>query len=169
MSLLDDENILLDPERDKLIIKSWIKDNYKINDHLKINDDLTVDCSGSVTIKNFNIGSLTNGMFRWGKVDEDFYCSNCENLTSLEGAPVAVGRDFYCYGCKNLKSLEGAPEKVGGSFYCIGCKNLKSLEGAPKVVGRCFGCSLQSTLIVLFVTSQILHCIRSLRSQLQLS
>ena len=67
-SILDDEDVLLDPEKDKDIIKFWIEDNYKIGGHLKINDDLTVDCVGGVTVKNTNIESLTNGIFSWGRV-----------------------------------------------------------------------------------------------------
>ena len=133
-SILDDEDVLLDPERDKEIIKSWIEDNYKIGGCLKINDDLTVDCSGNVTIKNTNIESLTNGLFRWGKIGRGFDCSDCKNLTSLEGTPKDVGRDFVCILCPLIESLEGSPEKVGGGFYCSHCDNLTSLEGAPKEV-----------------------------------
>ena len=73
-SLLDDEDTFLDPERDKGIIESWIKDNYTIKGRLKINDDLTVDCFGNVKVKNPNIESLTNGMFRWGVISGEFGC-----------------------------------------------------------------------------------------------
>ena len=140
-SILDDEDVLLDPERDKLIIESWIKDNYTIKGHLKINDDHTVDCSGDVTIKNTNIESLTNGLFRWGKIGGDFSCSWSKNLTSLEGAPKEVGGYFDCSDCENLRSLKGAPEKVGRDFDCSFCKNLRSLEGGPKVIGGNFDCT----------------------------
>ena len=58
----------------------------------------------------------------------NFYCSH-NNLTSLEGAPEAVGGNFYC-SYNNLTSLEGAPENIGGNFYCSGNK-LTSLDGAP--------------------------------------
>ena len=66
-SILDDEDVLLDPERDKKIIRSWIEDNYRVEGQLKINDDLTVDYSGDVVVKNPNIESRTNGLFRWGE------------------------------------------------------------------------------------------------------
>ena len=145
-SILDDEDVLLDPERDKEIIESWIGDNYKIGGRLKINDDLTVDCSGDVMVKNKNITSLTNGLFRWGKVDGCFGCSGCKNLTSLECSPKEVGSSFYCSRCENLKSLESAPEKVSGDFSCYDCDNLRSLEGAPKYVGAIFTCILCENL-----------------------
>ena len=110
-SILDDEDVLLDPERDKEIIKSWIEDNYKIGGRLKINNDYTVDCSGDVVVKNLNIESLTNGMFRWGKVGRGFNCSFCEKLTSLKGSPKEVGDCFWCGDCKNLKLTDSDLEK----------------------------------------------------------
>ena len=70
-------------------------------------------------------------------VDGDFFC-NCNNLTSLEGAPKNVNGDFGC-GHNKLTSLEGSPKSVGGSFYC-GFNNLTSLTGAPKFVGGVFSC-----------------------------
>ena len=148
-SILDDEDVLLDPERDKEIIKSWIEDNYKIGGRLKINNDYTVDCSGNVVVKNSNIESLTNGMFHWGKIGEDFNCYRCKNLKSLEGAPKEVGGYFDCSYCENIRSLEGAPKYVRSNFYCSYCENLKSLEGAPtKVRGgfSCSGCKYLTTL-----------------------
>ena len=65
-------------------------------------------------------------------IKNDFSCSNCNSLTSLEGAPKEVGRDFSCYNCISLSSFEGAPQKVGRDFVCNYCASLTSLEGAPK-------------------------------------
>ena len=143
-SLLDDDDIFLDPENDKKVIEGWIKNNYKISEKkLTISDDFVVDYVGLVEVKNVNIESLTNGMFRWGKVGGSFYCSHCNNLMSLEGSPEMVGGDFNCAYCVKLKSLEGAPKEVGLNFWCGYCTELKSLEGAPERVGGglyCFGC-----------------------------
>ena len=143
-SLLDDEDIFLDPENDKKVIDEWIKNNYKISGKkLTISDDFVVDYVGLVEVKNKSITSLTNGMFRWGKVSGSFYCSHCNNLMSLEGSPEMVGGYFNCVYCKNLTSLEGAPKEVGRDFNCGGCEKLTSLEGAPEKVGGglyCFGC-----------------------------
>ena len=132
--ILDDDDAYLS-NVDKLIVREWIKNNYCIYGDLTISDDLIVDCSGHVHVKNKNIESLTNGIFRWGKVCGSFYCSHCNNLMSLEGAPGKVGRNFDCSDCDNLTTLKGGPKNVGRNFYCQECINLKTLEGAPEKVG----------------------------------
>ena len=137
-SLLDDDDIFLDPENDKRSIEEWIKANYKVTGNLIVLDDFVVDCTGSVGVKNRNIESLTNGLFRWGNVGWNFDCDYCKNLTSLKGVPKEVGGSFWCNRCGRLETLEGAPEKVGGIFDCSFCYNLKSLKGAPKEVGGKF-------------------------------
>ena len=78
-SLLDDDDIFLDPENDKKVIEEWIKDNYIIRGKLTISDDLVVNCDGEVRIKNKSITSLTNGLFRWSYVDKSFYCNYRNN------------------------------------------------------------------------------------------
>ena len=139
-SLLDDDDIFLDPENDKKVIEEWIESNYIIRGKLTISDDLIVNCNGEVRIKNKNIESLTNGLFRWSYVDKSFYCNGCKNIKTLEGAPEWVGMDFSCDGCGNLTSLEGAPKWVGGEFDCSYCDSLKSLEGCPKKIGKGLYC-----------------------------
>ena len=110
-SLLDDDDIFLDPMNDKKQVESWIRDNYRIYGNLTISDDLVVDCSGRVTVKNKSITSLTNGLFRWGYVGKMFDCSNCENLKTLEGAPRVVDGDFYCSNCEKLKITDSDRKK----------------------------------------------------------
>ena len=141
-SLLDDDDIFYDHENDKKVIEEWIKNNYRFSDKLTISDDFVVDCNGNVGVyvKSRNIESLTNGMFRWGKVEGNFTCSFA-SITSLEGAPEEVGKNFDCSDCAKLKSLEGTPEKIGGDFNCGNCRNLESLEGAPESVRGSFICS----------------------------
>ena len=148
-SLLDDDDIFLDPMNDKKQVKDWIRDNYIIYGKLTITDDFVVDCSDIVKVKNKSITSLTNGLFSWGKVNRSFSCSNCDKLTSLEGAPKEVVRGFYCNGCDNIKSLQGAPKKVGGDFWCDHCDKLETLEGAPEKIGGDFVCSGCENLITL--------------------
>ena len=126
---------------DKLIVREWINNNYRIYGDLSISDDLVVDCKCSVDIKNKSITSLTNGLFRWGSVSRDFYCSGCKKLKSLEGAPKNVGGNFNCSRCDSLVNLEGAPKKTGKDFCCNYCDSLKTLEGSPERVGRNFVCS----------------------------
>jgi hypothetical protein len=65
----------------------------------------------------------------------DFDCSNCVNLTSLEGSPSSVTGNFKCWRC-NFPTLKGASKKVTGEFYINECDKLTSLEGAPdEVIG----------------------------------
>ena len=84
---------------------------------------------------------LTNGMFKWGVVQSNFYCRELKNLKSLEGAPEKIDGNFDCTFCQNLESLEGAPKEVKGEFDCTGCPKLESLKGAPEEVGRFFACT----------------------------
>ena len=125
---------------DKLIVREWIKNNYCIYGDLTISDDFVVNCTGEVNVKNNQITSLTNGLFRWGKVGTDFNCAYCDKLTSLKGAPESVGGSFDCCRCINLTSLEGAPKEVGKCFDCGRCDKLETLQGAPKKVGGNFWC-----------------------------
>ena len=140
-SLLDDDDIFLDPMNDKKQVEEWIKHNYILYGKLTISDDFVVDCSDVVKVKNKTITSLTNGLFRWGKVNRSFSCVGCENLKTLEGAPEEVVGGFYCNGCNNLTSLQGAPKKVGSDFWCDHCGGLETLEGTPKKIGGSFDCS----------------------------
>ena len=140
-SLLDNEDIFFNPETEKKLVEEWIKNNYKIDGNLTISDDFVVSCTRNVTVKNKSITSLTNGIFRWGEVDGFFDCGNCNNLTSLKGAPEEVGDHFYCGYCEKLTSLEGSPKIVGSGFYCESCNNLTSLKGAPEKVEGVFNCN----------------------------
>lgn len=151
-SLLDDFDTLssqLDITKLQSQIIKFILDNYYC--HPNCLDIIGPDENGlfyvsckqrdvALEIRNRNVTSLTNGMFVWDKVDGDFWCGNCQNLTSLEGAPKEVGRSFDCQRCTKLTSLEGAPQTVGGSFDCRFCDKLTSLEGAPKEVMMNFNC-----------------------------
>ena len=141
-------------------IKQWLKENLSEGlSNYKISEKPNKDGKYKVSFKEYvkfsrNATSLTNGMFVWtATLYNNFICSSCPKLTSLEGAPEKAGvfdcsycysltslkgapksvkRDFYCSYCNSLKTLEGAPEKVGKNFRCNNCENLKSLEGAPK-------------------------------------
>ena len=99
-SLLDDEDEMFD-RNDKTLIELWIKENYKIYGTLKIYEDkhgFVVDSNYNVKVTNKDIKSLTNGMFRWGKITGGLDCESCEVLISLEGAPNEC-YDFNCSKC----------------------------------------------------------------------
>ncbi len=147
-SILDvEDNIDNMDESIKDQIKQFLNDNFKNASKCKISDKpnndgrFEVSSTGDVEAKNKLITSLTNELFIWTNIKGNFYCTNCNSLTSLKGAPKEVGRDFSCSYCLLLTSLEGAPEKVSGDFSCAFCHSLTSLEGAPKEVGECFYCT----------------------------
>lgn len=135
-------------------IRQFIKDNYDFKGPLQIskepneNGKYEVSCSDA-RVQNFYISFLTNNLFVWTNIKNNFNCDFCHFLTSLEGAPEKVGGSFSCAHCTSLTSLKGAPESVGGSFSCSQCKSLTSLEGAPKEVGSDFYCNMCRSLISL--------------------
>lgn len=121
-SLLDDEDDIL-KNQDKNIkasIKQFLKDNYKggyrISRKPNENGKFVVDCNRSLRVINKSITSLTNGYFVFGEIEEGFGCSDCNSLTSLEGAPEKVGGSFYCYHCDSLTSLEDVPNQLKGKI-----------------------------------------------------
>ena len=135
-SLLDDEDDLA--SNDKFIIEEFLKKNYiPPKNGFVINDDNTVDVKGDLILKSKELEYLTNGFFKFNKVD-GFFSIELSNIKSLEGGPRIVVKDVLCGWCKNLTSLEGAPEMLGkaglkskSTFNCSNCENLKSLKGIP--------------------------------------
>ena len=127
----------------------FLKQNYKfkfphgyrneIEKYIKFQDGI-IDVLCDIEVSNKTITSLSNNLFKFNTITGSFSCSECDNLTSLEGAPKEVREYFSCNDCANLKSLEGAPEQTG-SFSCNDCENLKSLEGAPVKVDGSFSCN----------------------------
>ena len=111
-SLLDDDDDFYGQRNDKKVTEEWINDNYKVTGKLTISKDFTVNCTGSITVNNKSITSLTYGLFKWGRIAQNFSCNICKNLKTLEGAPKKVGGRFDCYGCTELTSLEGAPKEL---------------------------------------------------------
>ena len=86
--------------------------NQSDPESIYITDGNVINSKKSIFIRDKDLvdGKLP---FKFGRVDENFYCSDCPSLTSLEGAPQEVGGDFYCRNCPSLKSLKGSPQKVG--------------------------------------------------------
>ena len=98
--LLDKEDKVFDIEKEG-IIKKFLEENYAIDSYeIKTsNNRFVVDVKGRAIVKNKYITSLTNELFEFGEVRQDFNCSGCDSLTSLEGAPKKVGGDFDCRRC----------------------------------------------------------------------
>ena len=106
-------------------IKHFLKDNFKTNSTYQIskkpNKDgkFEVSSNGSIRIKNKHITSLTNGLFIWINIKDYFYCTNCNSLKSLEGAPKEVGSGFYCVKCGRYFTQEDVKKvsNVKGIIY----------------------------------------------------
>jgi len=89
-------------------LKKYNLDSSKVT----INPDGSIDYSGNV---NLSYKGLKEIPFKFNKVGGDFDCRS-NQLTTLEGSPVEVGRWFDC-GNNSLTTLEFAPKKVGGLIY----------------------------------------------------
>ena len=107
---------------------------------IKIDGHFFINSNESVIIKDDELTSDGHFPVIFNIVTNDFICSDCKKLTSLEGAPKIVDY-FDCSGCDNLISLIGAPQTVR-TFYCSFCVRLMSLEGAPQNgdIFRCKKC-----------------------------
>ena len=108
-----------------------------------IDGEWGVNGKGEVTVSknlDFEDNSFERFPVQFASLKGDFDCSDCPELTSLEGAPSHVGGYFDCSNCAGLVSLEGTPAHVGGDFRCENCPKLASLEGAPEHVGGYFYC-----------------------------
>lgn len=137
-SLFDvEDNIENIDNKIKEDIKNFLKTNYNCRYQIssKPNKDGKYEVSSKeyVEVKNRKITSLTNVSFIWAEVGGDFYCGECNSLTSLKGAPKKVGRRFNCINCDFLTSLKGTPKKVGGNFNCCNCKIEFKEEDVKKV------------------------------------
>ena len=122
-SLLDDEDDLainFEKEIELFINKAFNVKGYKIRQDS--NGDWFVDCKGVFGKDYEHTETLTNGLFKWGKVDQ-FFAKGYWNLKSLEGAPQECSY-FVCDSCDSLKSLEGGPKKYS-IFNHEHCRSLK--------------------------------------------
>ena len=100
---------------------------YKIENYT-INQDLSIDVDDNVDLSSTNLAILP---IKFGRVMGDFNVQN-NLLSTLYGAPVAVGGNFNCYQ-NLLTNLIGSPKWVGADFFCYN-NQLASLEGSPIVV-----------------------------------
>ena len=85
----------------EILVEDFLKENYKIDGPYTIkttDNGFVVDVrGGDIEVKNENITSLTNGLFRFGD-DCGFWCCDCKSLKTLEGAPKEVDV-IYCNDC----------------------------------------------------------------------
>lgn len=117
--------------------------NRHINGEWHLNDSGQVCVPGNLTFKD---KSFTHFEVTFAPVQGDFDCSDCLNLTSLEGAPDRVEGNCYFDNCIRLTSFKGGPSWVGKSFISTMCTRLETLEGAPQYIGESFNCYFCSRL-----------------------
>ena len=145
-SLLDVDDFDLD-DAIKNDIKLFIKANYKGRCSISKNPDADgkyiVDCKGDLNSKR-RCDSITNGMFKFGKIGGSFHFEGTPNVTSLEGGPVEVG-ERCTYFDVGVEDLKWAPKKVN-SFTCYS-NNLISLKGCPEQVNYFQVCSPKLTTL----------------------
>ena len=98
-------------------IEAWCEE-MKIRNYT-INSQGEVDVKGDVDLRSKDFEELP---YKFGRVNNMFSLSSCENLTSLKNCPDYVGGFFGCSSCNKLDSLEGCPKEVEGNFYCRDCK-----------------------------------------------
>ena len=166
-SLLVNDDDFYGIEHNTKVIEDWIETNCMISGELIISDDFVVDCTGYIIVNNTSITSLTDGIFKWGRISEYFDCERCTKLETLKGGPEYVDGNFYCSCCEKLISLEGAPKKVGGCFDCSWCIGLTSLMGSPETVDGIFTCAYCDHIKSLEGVTQVIskhfyctHCIK---------
>ena len=139
-SILDDEDVIISQTHADLIY-NFIEKHYNVKmDKIDIqekNGEYFVTVFNSIYVKNDisrELKSLTNGLFKFGRVIDVFDIEGCEKLESLEGAPERCGI-FDCSGCKSLKSLQGMPQNIVYDCNFSGCNKIKDLKYLPKKVG----------------------------------
>ena len=141
-SILDVEGVLNNNDDLKSVVQKFLTKNYKFDGVYTIKYDKKtkkhiVNTRKNIFVKNTDITSLTNGLFAFGKC-KGFNCSECKNLTSLEGAPQDC-ETFICNNCKKLESLEGVKTDI---VYCKDTGRyflpsyVKHVTGASKMISN---------------------------------
>lgn len=114
---------------------AWIMTKNSAQSDYTLRKDGSIDVKGDVVIVE---KGLTEIPIRFNKVTGSFNVYD-NNLTSLKGCPIEVGKSFNCSE-NDLTSLEYAPRIVGGGFDCSFNYNLSSFEGCPEIIGGKFHC-----------------------------
>ena len=125
-SLLDNDGELFG-RTSTVLIEYFLKENYNIDGEIDIEKSV-VNIDGFIYVKNKDLETLTGDLFTFGEVQGGFYCGGDlyeSKLKNLKGAPKKVSEDFDCSGCTELMTLEGAPIECG-RFLCSYDPKLKN-------------------------------------------
>lgn len=105
---------------------------YQIENY-SINSDGSIDVDGNVDLSSRNLTILP---IKFKRIMGDFHIQN-NQLATLYGSPIAIGRNFNCFN-NLLTNFSGGPKWVGGDLYAYNNK-LSILKGSPhEVVGNYF-------------------------------
>ena len=96
----------------KILLREWMDHFLSRKDVTKLPDG-SYDVDGTVGLYKLKLQRLP---LRFRHVSGSFACF-CNELTTLEGAPIYVGEWFSCND-NRLTSLEYAPRYVGKAFLC---------------------------------------------------
>jgi hypothetical protein len=127
---------------DRQLVIDFLSDNYNytyITKSWNISEKpnkkglYEVSCTSSLGILliNFNIESLTNGLFEFTEC-ENFICSGAMYLKSLQGSPRIVKDTFNCANCNSLKTLKDCP-KEAKTFFCQNCGKKFTIHDVTKL------------------------------------
>ena len=127
-------------------IKDWIKENTFCDSRsIRVyGDEAPYKVDTKWVIFNKDVEAITNGLFKWGRIDGNFECKDCKKIKTLENGPEYVEGNFICWRCENLESLNMENLEVRKNFNIIMCPKLKSLEGGPIKVTGDFNCRQSS-------------------------
>lgn len=110
------------------ITKSW---NISEKPNKKGLFEVCSKSSLGILLLNFNIESLTNGLFEFTEC-ENFICAGAKHLKSLEGSPRIVKETFNCSNCNSLKTLKDCP-KEAKTFFCQNCGKKFTISDVTKL------------------------------------
>ena len=136
---------------------------HKIEDYT-INSDGSIDVDGNVDLSSRNLSILP---IKFKRIMGDFHIQN-NQLATLYGSPIAIGRNFNCFNNQltnftngpkwvggdlyaynnKLAILKGSPHEVAGNYYISGNDKLSNLVGCTLKIGGNF--SFDDTLVSTF-------------------
>lgn len=122
-------------------ILEWLKENFTGNFSVDFTPENEIIINGNIRLNNHKMTRLKfpfaeiNGDF---KIGGDLFPGEglvpYRSLNTLENCPRIVRGDFWCNMNQDLKSLKGGPIKVGRRYRCNNC-DLENLDGIAQEIG----------------------------------
>ena len=111
----------------KSLIRDWLGKN--VSNSIRYNlgkASNIIDVRGEVIIEGYHKTILPHYV-KFGEINGNFKCINCK-ISSMEGFPRKVDGDFICSNCKNITSVEEMPKYVNGNCSISNCGRIFSEE-----------------------------------------